>query len=493
MDLDSGTLLNSSGGDGDIGFKLQYFYQISCPSLANYDSQRFWNQLVAQASHAEQSVHHLVLAIACLDYHDRTKHSVPFDNVSFARHYVQGLTLLHRSDVSVEILLIGALLLIICDEMRNNPYAAVQHIIAGQKILNAYRPGTLRFCRPTVQQVVPIFSSLAPYPGQCRPYSQHRRAAENLSPGTPKVLDHKTRRHPVKAGFKSIGEALHDLKCLIPQCLQAQPYCSPPSTRFHVVPIVTSSLNTWATDWDGLLQRMGDEVSHYQEIIKYLDVIHRCLTVMSRCVPFDDESLFDKYLPNFEYILLTAGQMTSPSVYDLVPSFFFAATRCRDPALRHQAITALHNCAWEGRRLATIVKQISSIEGQGLSEVITCEDIPHGSRVVILGADISDDSTIVLTLKRKQPDAKAYTTFQYPLVGSEFDGDAAVSHALVQLIRRTVNFDLTFTADAPECEMAWYHDKSGPFNSQSLSISPMPPGVTLLSQKESPESNKSAG
>lgn len=382
---------------------------------------------MAQASHAEKSVHHLVLAITYLDYHDRTMRTTPCDDASFARHYVEGLTLLHRSDVSMEVLLIGALLLVICDEMRNNPFAAVQHILAGQKILNAYKPGTLKGCGSTIQQIEPIFSSLAPYPGQCRPYPKAHQLRSKS------VLDHHFRRHGVARGFGSIRDALQGLRDLIPQCLQVKPNCSPPSTRFHMVPNVTSNLNMWASDWDDLLQRIGNKVSHYQEIIKYMDVIHRCLTIMSRCVPFEDEALFDKYLPNFEYVLLVAGEMTSPSDYDLVPPFFFVATRCRDPALRQRAITALRNSGWEGRRLASIAENVAMIEEHGLREVISCDDIPNESRVIIQDANVSDDLTVVLTLTRKQQGAKGRTTFQYALARSEVNGDAAVSHALVQV------------------------------------------------------------
>ena len=427
-----GNAIAFSEGDTDARSKLQYFHQVSCPALVNYGSQRFWNQLVAQASHTEKSVHYLVLALTYLDYHDRTKRSAPRDDVFFLQHYTKGLALLQCPDVSVEVLLIAALLLILCDEMRNNPFAAVQHILAGRKILNAYEQGTLEGYSSTIQEIIPIFSSLAPYPGQCRPKPKTHLVVHNLPPRHC-VLDHTGQRHAQSTGLGSIGAALRTLRDLIPQCLQARPRCSPPSTRFHVVPNVTLELNRWATDWDDLLQRIGTEVSSHRGIIKYMDVLHRCLTVMSRCIPFEDESLFDKYIPNFEYILLVSDQVVSPSDVDLVLFFFFVATRCRDPALRQRAISALRNCGWEGRRLALIAQRLAKVEEHGLGKVISCGDIPVESRVVILDASISNDLTFMLTLSRGLQQGKARTRFHYALVGSDFNGDAAVAHAVVQV------------------------------------------------------------
>ena len=428
-----GNGLAFSEGDADAGFKLQYFHQVSCPALVNYGSQRFWNQLVAQASHAEQSVHHLVLAITYLDYHDRTKSSVPGDDIFFLQHYGKGLAFLHRPNVSVEVLLIAALLLILCDEMKKNPFAAVQHILAGLKILNAYEQGIMEGCSSTVQEIIPIFSNLAPYPGQCRPKPKtHLVDRKPVLPGHC-MLDHTDRRHALSLGLGSIVAAVQVLLDLIPQCLQAQPRCSPPSTRFHVVPNVTFKLNSWATEWDDLLQRIGTDALAHWDIIKYMDVLHRCLTIMSRCIPFEDESLFDRCIPNFEYILLESDQVVFTSDIDLTLPLFFVATRCRDPPLRQRAITALRNCGWEGTRLALIAQQVAKVEENGSGEVISCSDIPIESRVVILDASVSSDLTFMLSLTRGSQQEKTRTTFQHALVGAEIDGDAAVAHALVSV------------------------------------------------------------
>lgn len=138
------------------------FVELYTPLLSDYGTPGFWGELVLQASAADESIKHLMIAASSLGggYSSSPASSTTSPspststiaelspgysrekkNVSFLLHHGRALQLLSRGpQPSVTIILIACVLLAICDELQHRSTEAQVHIQAGLKILAAHYP-----------------------------------------------------------------------------------------------------------------------------------------------------------------------------------------------------------------------------------------------------------------------------------------------------------------------------------------------------------------
>jgi hypothetical protein len=183
---------------------------------------------------------------------------------------------------------------------------------------------------------------------------------------------------------------------------------------------------------------MDDEdFAERQPQVLLLHCYYLNMTIVSRCVPFRDEALFDGYGPNFQHLFNKASRLllVQDAPAALAPVLFFIATRCRDPALRRTAASYLCQCSWEGIRLSTIADQIIKLEQRGIAHIVTCSgDVPQERRVVVTDVSFSDDSVCTLHLirpSRCNPSETLYYSFKWV----DVHDDAAVTSSITQVSR----------------------------------------------------------
>lgn len=160
------------------------FVDLYTPLLSDYGTAGFWNEIVLQASAADESIKHLMIAASSLrgpsslvvsmspspssstsaststiaelspGYNHEKK------NVSFLLHHGRALQLLSQaSQPSITITLIACVLLAVCDELQHRSIEAQMHIQAGLKILATHH-SDLCLAGDTVAEIASTFTKL---------------------------------------------------------------------------------------------------------------------------------------------------------------------------------------------------------------------------------------------------------------------------------------------------------------------------------------------
>lgn len=129
--------------------------------LAGYGTEGFWNSVVLQTSFADESIKHLVIAASSL--YSSTVSQGP-ENSHFLAHYGRALQKLsHVSQPNVTVILVACILFALCDEIRNQTSSAIQHILAGLRILHTQSISQVSDWRDnmTLSEITSTFSRLS--------------------------------------------------------------------------------------------------------------------------------------------------------------------------------------------------------------------------------------------------------------------------------------------------------------------------------------------
>ncbi|EXJ81981.1 hypothetical protein A1O1_08048 [Capronia coronata CBS 617.96] len=378
--------------DHEARTRFHFFSELCAPSLLNYGGQSFWNRLVLQAGHADEGIKHLILAASCLAYHKQgvSEPASPMDDPVFLSHYGRGLrTLAQTRNADPAVVLIACLLLILCDEFQQNRFAARQHIVAGRRILACCHHNRSIRRSATVDEVAHIFSRLGLVIGELNEPTQpqhlrwpllgRHRMAEALDLQTPP-------KPPLQEGMTSIQEAVASLQRIASQCTALRIAGQPPATRFHTVPHLTDQLNDWLDQFNWFAAQMyPEQASASRTELHLLRTYHVCLHVLSRCAPFRQESAFDIYAGDLEYLMVKAQLLMPHTSVRLIPILFLVATRYRDASFRRRATEMLDHCGLDGQFLSTIASVVLTIEERDVDEPIVCSDIPEENRIRLFG------------------------------------------------------------------------------------------------------------
>ncbi len=369
---------------------FQFFIQVCAPGLLNYGSQYFWNELVLQACFVDESIKHLTIAASRLGSHRMIQVSeepAEWDPV-FLSHYGKALKLLSRiQNPDPAFLLMACLLLILCDEYQENSFAALQHLIAGRKILAAYQPRRqLRDQSDAIEELGPIFARLELQTGelysQIRPLSDKWKVDKGRKTWLLGDIQHYATMADRDRQWTTIDEAVQSLQAITFECTSQEVVGAPPPTRFHTVPNLTTQLNSWLDQYTLLETRIHPNPTRMNPTDLYvIRTYHLCIYVLSRCEPFKQETAFDSYSSNLEHVMVSCGFLIRTARLRMIPILFMVATRYRDASIRRRAICMLKQCGLDGQMLAKLALRVVRIEEKNVSEPIVCSDVPEESRV----------------------------------------------------------------------------------------------------------------
>lgn len=384
---------------------FQYFHQVCAPALSNYGSRSFWTRLVLQACHHDESIKHLVLAASCLAAEDYPLlRSVSSKGCPlYLTHYGKALGLLSRAtSPDPALVLMACVLLILCNELRHDTPAALQHMVAGKNILASYTAAQDRAQSSgdaTIAAIAPIFSQLERYSG-----ALHHLTMAGHSPVTeitdlvhvqedfsvPDTFAQDFPDFPVPEPFANVDDAAVALQAIASACTAIPPLDgAPPQTTSRAVPALTARLDVWLDRFTSLEASLpqGPPCTIDHQI---LHIYHTALRTLSCCVPYSEETAFDAHTNTFEHLVLTCAQLVSFTKTRLIPILFLVATRCRNASLRRRAIEVLRQCDIPGQILASVALKVVQIEERGVDEPITCADVPETRRIRVV--DIRNDS-----------------------------------------------------------------------------------------------------
>lgn len=428
-------------------YACHYFHEVCAPNLVNYGSASFWNCLVLQACYTDESIKHLVIAASQLEMQTRQPSwSCSNGNkTSFQLHYGKGLRLMNQTQrPDAALLLIACLVLILCDELQQNHFSALQHVIAGRKIIAAYCPlPDSRTRNLVIEEIGQIFSNLelqtSEFQRQLVP--PHSRLPTLIS-NDPSYADNILHLSPLDdalSAFDSIEESAMSLQAIASDCTRSRLQGIPPRTRFHVVGSLTTNLNSWYARFSTLERSLpGDTARRKFRDLNLLRTYHLCLHVISRCAPFDQELAFDGYATDSELVVVSCNILmarpmmtTTPK---LLPPLFFVATKYRCVSYRRRAVEALKRCGPDGQLLADLAMRVIRVEEKGVAEPIVCSDIPEQKRIQIqrLELDASAQSYTLYFKRCPSTENLLLDHLTFPSQGWAWSGPGLISHHAVR-------------------------------------------------------------
>lgn len=438
---------------------------MAAPSLVNFGSHYFWNKLVLQAAVEDEAIRSLILATALLDCREQGVLKTPKIDTYYTEHYHRALRALgKRQRPDPTILLMACLLFVVCDEFNKNRMGALQHIVAGRRIMSGYdRKGQYT---DAIEELAPIFRRLEAQTGEFEQQilpKQLRWPFKDDSATWAK----KAGMDPIWAkprpslyqGYASLAMASYALRCIVPSCQNPQTLGKPPLTRFHVVPNVTGQLNQWLLYFDQMVARFGPKEAAAKRLEVHLLRVHFvCLQTMSRCDPYLREDLYDIHFGNFEHAMVKLSHLITEETPDPIKErclcpLFFVASHYRSPEFRQRAIGYLRKCDWPGKRMATVAEQIMEIEERSVAGVMNCGDVPAESRIRLIdisfpeskSGDDSKDSLCMLRYAKMPYDGKSNDVRLFPW--EDMPKDSSVQDSVKQLLGRVMRYEILSISD----------------------------------------------
>lgn len=280
------------------------------------------------------------------------------------------------------VILIGCLMLILLEDLRKNPYAALIHIRAGRQLLTNSISTILD--RHLCDELQAVFKALYEHQPELaandiRIGRVHRGDEGPDSPSqSPVAIISKP-----SSSFESLHHASETLQSIRRICVSPQAFPQP-LTRFHVIPGLTEQLNEWLERFNVFTSLLSD----HQQIVNNIEIhtlraFHLILRISSCCTDISTETCYDYYALDLEGLVKKFSIMGNLGSSNLATLIFFVACKYRDVAGRRRAIDLLRDESngWRGAFLAGIAEIVVRLEEKGNEDAVTHGDIPEYSRV----------------------------------------------------------------------------------------------------------------
>lgn len=421
--------------------------------LTNFGSADIWNIYALQMSHAEPSIHYLILSIGNLlctpDWRVAGTSTLVVADTEQEQQQKQRIVyyyygkalnaLTTNTNPDTNLVLLSSLIFCLFEELWGNSYAATQHIAAGRKILlnhipkksrqkhNLFAVKTSPTWNPLLLKLFQVFfqlemntailvsESLTPQTSLPRSGFPQDGTIPNKSQqlkwdvGLP--TDSRGGRIPRAFSvndtfmkFSSIVDASQCLAEIAEICLATPKDVSATETiplrrsHFLLPSKSTMLLNQWLEAFTRLMNTFSAKDITQRDLVDshILRAYHSCLILADQATHLGQEMVFDDSavvcdLNMFRIIILIAVTQE-----ELIPPLFFMATRCRSAYIRARAVSLLTQCHREGQYLSHVAQRIIDIEEsnhrQQEPETYNASPIPEVSRVRIHDIVASGDA-----------------------------------------------------------------------------------------------------
>lgn len=325
------------------------------------------------------------------------------------------------SPLPTEIVLLSCVLFICWENAQGNFDGAMEHLQNGLKILHEWKTQHEKSGKRTPSSevidnhLVPLFARLD------MQYNTH----VEKRPGSPRVTSYK----PMLAHngdtvlpetFSNLHEARVCLEVLIAKitslmiargemCLALKLRVDEPSLATNAKDIadLTDDVENWLVKLNAFVKehQSRDDINFIRAYV-FLKIYHLSTFILLRATNQPGETSFDAYDEGFKQVIahcqhyqeLTRhpkadGTKKTTFGFDLgvIPPLYIAASRCRDPSIRRDAIGILRSLRhregiWDSMISVQIAEHIMAIEEAGLTNIRTSNDVPEWNRIRLLNA-----------------------------------------------------------------------------------------------------------
>jgi hypothetical protein len=416
---------------------LQFYEDKTAPTLANYCSPQFWKVTVPSAARVHPSIKHITIAIAELhasieDLTDETGLS----RLRFMQHYSKAVTLITQgpNTLPTEVVLICCLLFSACENFQGDSMAGLLHIEGGVKLLREWSTSASRRpsragpqTRPSdliEREIAPIFEHIESQISTSRSTASGQRQASSATigsgdvtpiPGTPAKPSIPEKYDTFCAARDQLNDAIQWISRAF-NWDNSSIFVDPAASTHEA----TNLLSQWLLAFNKYTPQPGGK--HEKEFLRreclLMRAHHRAVAIMVESLSsFNSEMVFDQHLAGFKTLLDECSAAAIPPVASavsfhfgfslgLIPPLFLIATRCRDPALRKEALAVLRSThrsegCWDSCSAALIAEHVVEIEERGLTIIQAAGDVTAFSRVRLVGAEVDyAEQQLVLRVAR---------------------------------------------------------------------------------------------
>lgn len=418
---------------------FHFFRESSATDFPGFFESSFWGQLVLQASHAEPSIRHAVIALGSLhetvqqDEWTLLKSGRACDPFALQQcnkaigHLNQNIC--SNSQHSREILLISCAIFICFESLQGSYESALSHMQSGLRIFRDWQaeaskpspPGTAsssQHHQSVDGEVVQMFSRLNVqtllFP------DTHLFPTDFANQDVRLIID------SVPGAFTTLKEARDCLDNCMSYKLQASVAAyfnrqgaendsgagrPQDPTNEHLLP-------QWSAAFDAFVEKAGSSLRPKDlQGAMVLEIQYNCAKILLSVGMPPRETAFDDFGALFERIISLAtsvihrsgscgiSERTGHFSFEtgLVPPLYFTATRCRDPWIRRQALSLLSStprqeCIWNSKMLSNIAERLILIEEErdNIGQVTRSEVILVTSRLSVLNTTIYSEKGQVL-------------------------------------------------------------------------------------------------
>lgn len=422
--------------------------------FAGYCDSGFWDRVVLQVSSTEPAVRHAVIALGSLhEYLDSQRPVIKYDlknkNLRFSLHqYTKAIASLKQglstgTRLPIEVVLICCALFISIETLQGNYATTARHLLSGSNILSDWLSANDRKTSCLVRdELLPIFIRLNiqvktlvefPFPSLelddaessslPKSFSSLQGARASLYSQMNKILDFiqtdetflynssDQPDHILSEVFATAQEQNRDETFRFSPLRSSEEIFAAYQEKSRML----GMLEGWKAVFDAFIlqfsSRMGSRELGGAILLQihYISAWIAISTCHSRL-----QSVFDEYKPQFEKIVslsksLVAAGDTEGSSFErtnfwvdigVIGPVYLAATRCRDPVVRRQAVEILRiprrEGAWDSEATAKVADRIIALEEAGLPPVNTAEDIPEYARIHVRKVVIDMPNSLVV-------------------------------------------------------------------------------------------------
>ena len=417
---------------------FHFFRNNSIMALQGYFDSEFWSRLVLQACHTEPTIRHAVIALGSLHETTQNKDSAMLKNGEAYDKFAlqqcnkaitnlnQGLAV--KGQQSIQVLLMSCVIFVCFETLQGNYESALTHMESGLRMYRNWQaensnpgPGVSSGRHHTIdKEIVQIFSRLnlqvLMFP------DTHLLGRDFYTAHVNPLID------PPPTTFSCVKEARDRLDNCMNYIFQSvlvayfgrqdMDQGTDGSLEFQHYQAL---LSQWSVLFGAFMRSCGPALgAEDRQRVELLEIQYKTATILFSTGMSPAETAFDAYNSEFKNIVgltsslvgnsreLGVTEKTGHFSLDMgvVPPLYLAATRCRDPLIRRQALSILsattrQEGVWNSQMLAKIADRLMSIEEEGIGQLMSSEDVPASSRLSVLNATIySEPRRVLLELCR---------------------------------------------------------------------------------------------
>ncbi len=418
---------------------FHFFRENSAAEFPGFFESSFWGQLVLQASHAEPSIRHAVIALGSLHETIQQEEWTPLQSgnpcdpfaLQQCNKAIGHLNQNIGSDEhhSKEMLLMSCAIFICFESLQGNYESALGHMQCGLQIFRDWQAEANRLSLLAVatstqhhqsvdSELVQMFSRLNMQPLLFP--DTHLFSTDFIKQEAPLIID------PVPGVFTTLKEARngldncmnYELQSLVAAYLNRQGSENDSDEGGPQDSTIKYLLPQWSAAFNAFKIKAGPNPKPEElQGAMLLEIQYTCAQILLSVGMPPKETAFDDFGALFESIINMAtsrifnsgsrkrSERTCHVSFEtgLVPPLFFTATRCRDAWIRRQALSLLSSTPrlegiWNSEMLSKIAERLILIEEERecIGEVTRSEGILVTSRLSVLNATICSEKGQVL-------------------------------------------------------------------------------------------------